>query len=98
MLAIFTFVSTILLATLPNNDTYTVTTETFFGQNMIETKTELIADWQFDDSKGWIYEMPEVNVELGVVSQTADSELDESGMDSDPVMHLPAIDVNCSKS
>ncbi|NOZ07377.1 MAG: hypothetical protein GXO91_00685 [FCB group bacterium] len=73
MLAILTFVTTVVLGILPNHDVYNRTTKSFQDGKLVETKTEMISEWNFDTEKGWYYLLPDINVKLTVTPQTAEA-------------------------
>ncbi len=98
MLAILTFVTTVVLGILPNHDVYNRTTRSFKDGVLVESKTEMISEWNFDSAKGWYYVLPDINVKLTVTPQTAEVNGSETeGTDVNSAI-LPEINVTFTNS
>ena len=76
MLAIITFVSTLVIGLVPNTDIYERTVNEYFADGNMNTRTEMISDWNYDLEKGWMYEMPEIEITSGTETFTAEDDLD----------------------
>ncbi len=98
MLAIITFVSTVILGILPNNDIYSRTVNSYQDGTLVESKTEMISEWNFDTDRGWFYSLPEIDVRLTVTPQTA--EVNDNGSEGTEIESaiLPEINVTFTNS
>ena len=74
MLAIITFVSTLVIGLVPNTDTYERTVNEVYADGSSSTRVELISEWNFDQEKGWMYEMPEIEIVPGIETLASDND------------------------
>lgn len=91
MLALITFISTIIIGIAPNTDTYTRTVNEYHSDGANSSRTELISEWNYDSEKGWIFEMPEIEIIGGAAVNTAQTE-------SNWILELPEINITGSNS
>ncbi len=93
MLAIITFVSTLVIGLMPNTDIYERTINEYFAEDMVNTRTEMISEWNYDLEKGWIYEMPTIEINAVGSVQAVDNCTWESDENHGWICEMPEINV-----
>jgi len=93
MIAIITFVTSIILATLPNNDEYNTTINTYSNAEAMEITAENISEWNYDNEKGWMFEMPEISIRYNTADQSAAITGNDINNKLQGIFELPEIEV-----